>query len=328
MAESAEQKLLRRIARLYWLEDRDQAEIGHLLGISKSTVSRKLAAARASGIVQVRVVGEDSTERVPHLEREIRERSGLREVLVADVDPGVDQLRGVGHLGADVFVEHAVCASRIGFSWGLSVAAVIGELPPLSLRSDTVLTPIVGGMPSVDAGPSGNNLIFSLAETCGVRAQRVDAPAVVESATTRTALIGETSVMRALEFARGCELAFVGIGAFGVRTSEKVLAQMRLSDAERAAVRAAAPVGDMLGRFYDAAGTPLGPPTADRVIGLDLEDLRRIPTVVGIAAGAEKLQGVLGAIATGALDVLVIDRRLAEGLLVALPAPAQAAAIP
>lgn len=315
MADRDDQQLLRRIARLYWLEDKDQAEIGRLLGMSKSTVSRKLTAARAAGIVQVRVVGADRIERAEDLEQEILRRFALRDVLVADVDPDDDPLRGVGRLAAEVFVQQAPSASRIGFGWGLTVSAIAAEVPPLALRGDTVLTSIVGGMPSVDTGPSGNHVIFALAESCGVRARRFDAPAVVESPLTQAALLRESSVADALEFGRGCDLAFVGVGAFGIRTSEKVLDAMRFTPDERDQVLSAKPVGDVLGRFYDRDGAPLGAPSADRVIALDIADLARIPTVVAAAAGAEKLQGVLGALRTGAFDVLVVDRRLAESIV-------------
>lgn len=317
MADRDDQQLLRRIARLYWLEDKDQAEIGRMLGMSKSTVSRKLTAARAAGIVQVRVVGADSVDRAGDLEAEVQRRFGVREVLVADLDPDVDPLQGVGRLAAEVFVQRAPSASRIGFGWGLTVSAIAAAVPPLTLRADTVLTSIVGGMPSVDTSPSGNHVIFSLAEACGVRARRFDAPAVVESPVTQAALLRESSVAEALEFGRGCDLAFVGIGAFGVRTSGRVLQAMRFSPVEHARVLSACPVGDVLGRFYDRDGIPLGSPSADRVIALDIADLARIPTVVAAAAGEEKLQGVLGALRTEAFDVLVVDRPLAEALVAA-----------
>lgn len=312
--------LLRRIARMYYREDLDQAQIAATLGISKSTVSRKLTAARESGIVQIRIVGEDHVERVPDLENRLRERFALTEVRVADADAGLDPLRAVGLLCADVFAERAPQAACIGFGWGLTTASIIDAIPAQALRPDTVLTSLVGGMPSIDTGPSGNNQIFTLAEKCGVRARRFDAPAVVESPVAQRVLLRESSVATSLEFARRCDLAFVGVGAFGVRTSGKVLAAMRFTDEERRQVLRARPVGDMVGRAFDAAGTPLGPPSSDRVIALTIADLARIPLVVGAAAGIEKTQGVLGALRTGALDALVVDRDLAESLVFTGPA--------
>lgn len=46
-----------------------------------------------------------------------------------------------------------------------------------------------------------------------------------------------------------------------------------------------------------------------------LADLAVIPTVAGVAAGPEKPDGVLGALHTTVLDVLVCDSSLARALL-------------
>lgn len=317
MPDRDDEHLLRRIARLYWLEDKDQSEIGALLGMSKSTVSRKLTAARAAGIVQVTVVGAEKVERATSLEHELLRRLPLRDAFVADPDPGVEPLRDVGRLAADVFADRAPRARRIGVSWGSTIAALADSVPQLALHPDTVLTPIVGGMPSVDTGASGNHVIISLAQSCGVRAHRVDAPAVVESPATQAALLRESSVAASLDFARGCDLAFVGIGAFGTGTSQQVLRAMRFTPDELDQIQAAHPVGDVLGRFFDESGTPLGPPSSHRVIALDIEDLSAIPAVIGIAAGTEKTRGVLGAMRSGAFDGLVVDRELAVSLIAA-----------
>ena len=315
MVDPDEIRLLRKIASLYWLEDMDQAEIGRQLGISKSTVSRKLSAARREGIVQVRVAGSGRVERDEELEQQLLERFRLRDVFVADTGEGEDPLRAVGHLGAQYFVREAPLCSRIGFGWGLTISSIASQVPQISLRSDTVLTPIVGGMPSVDSTTSGNHEIFSLAEKSGARARRFDAPAIVESPLTQRALLSESSVADALEFGRGCDLSFVGIGAFGIRTSARVLEAMRLSAEELDAVHAGEPVGDVLGRFFDRNGEMLGPPSSERVIALDIADLRNIRTAVAVAAGVEKVQGVLGALHSEAFDVLIVDRLLAEMLL-------------
>ena len=82
-----------------------------------------------------------------------------------------------------------------------------------------------------------------------------------------------------------------------------------------AQVLAAKLVGDLLGRFIDVNGEELGPPSQDRVIGISVADLGKIEVVVGLAAGKAKAQGVLSALRTGTLDLLVVDEGLAAALL-------------
>jgi dihydroxyacetone kinase-like protein len=55
----------------------------------------------------------------------------------------------------------------------------------------------------------------------------------------------------------------------------------------------------------------------DRVLAVDLDDLRHIPTVIAVATGAEKTAAVLGALRGGFVDGLVADAALAHAVLTA-----------
>lgn len=315
MSARRDQQQLIEAARLYYLEGLDQSQVGKRLQLSRSTVSRMLAEARESGIVQITIVGAHHVDRNRELEAALMSAFSLSEALVCETQAPAATLRSVAQLGVQTFTHRAPRANRIGFSWGTTVGALIDELPDLSLPSQTRLVPLVGGMPTLDTAPSGNTNMEVVATKCGVTAEHFYAPAVVESALTQQAMMRESSVQDALQRAASCELAFVGIGGFNYRTSKRVLDAMRLTEAERAAVVAAEPTGDMLGRYFDIQGRPLGAPTADRVIGLDLDALAQIDVVVGLAAGKEKASGVLGALRHGALDLVIVDEQLAAATL-------------
>ena len=53
----------------------------------------------------------------------------------------------------------------------------------------------------------------------------------------------------------------------------------------------------------------------DRVLAVDLDELRRIPTVIGVATGVEKARGVHGALRGALIDGLITDASLALALL-------------
>ncbi len=318
MPAKRDQHQLIEAARMYYIEGLDQGQVARRIGVSRSSVSRMLTAARELGIVQIRINGDDHIERNRELERELMRAFGLREVLVAQATSANTPLDSVGRLAAQLFTRRATSATRIGFSWGFTVGKLIDAIPRRTLRPDTKLTPLVGGMPVLDAAPSGNTNIQTLASKCGIVAERFDAPAIVESSLTCHAMMSESSVKAALARASACDLAFIGIGSFGVHTSRKILDSMRLSDEEMATVLAAQPAGDILGRFFDINGTPLGPPSSERVIGIEIEAVRAIEIAVALAAGKEKTHGVLGALRTGVFDILVVDEGLAASVLAGL----------
>jgi DNA-binding transcriptional regulator LsrR (DeoR family) len=74
-------------------------------------------------------------------------------------------------------------------------------------------------------------------------------------------------------------------------------------------------VGDFNLRYFDAAGKALASELDDRVVGLALEDFRRIPHVVGLAGGAAKLDAIRGALAGKLVNVLITDHLTAQRLL-------------
>jgi DNA-binding transcriptional regulator LsrR (DeoR family) len=51
------------------------------------------------------------------------------------------------------------------------------------------------------------------------------------------------------------------------------------------------------------------------VIGLSLDDVRKIPKVIGVATGADKVLGVVGAARSKLVDHLIIDLACANAIL-------------
>ncbi len=315
MPPKREQQLLIDTARMYYIEDLDQGQIARRLGMSRSTVSRILSDARELGIVEIRIAGDDHVSRDRELEAALVKRFGVREALVAEAGSQTTQLAAVGQLAAQVFTKRGATATRIGLSWGFTVGQMVDAIPQMVLRPQTKVTPLVGGMSMLDTSKWGNTTIQLLADKCGITAERFDAPAVIESTATHHALMSESSVQSALARARSCDLAFVGIGSYGVQTSRYIFDAMKLNPDEIAKFMAQQPVGDCLGRFFDVEGVPLGSPTAERVIGITIEELAKISMTVALAAGSEKAKGLLGALRTGSFDALVVDESLASEVL-------------
>src|SRR6266508_718534 len=78
--------LLVRAAESYYLENKTQAQIAKLLGVSPSTVSRLLSRAREEGVVRIAIVRPQG--RNDSLEQTLRQRFGIDESIVASVAAG------------------------------------------------------------------------------------------------------------------------------------------------------------------------------------------------------------------------------------------------
>ncbi len=302
-------------ARLYYLEDKSQGEIAKALGLSRSTVSRILAAAREQGIVEVRIHRPGALAQMPDLEEALQRTFGVARAQVVVRPTGRTATDVVGEAAARLFEERVSRITSLGMSWGSTIEQFVEHVAVEPIYTTLQICPLAGGMPTQGAGPAGNTSLEILAQKCGAVPYRFESPSVVESRETWAALSRESSIVAAIERAASVQVAIVGMGSHGYYASARVVAAMHLSAEETAAMEAQGPAGDLCGRFVDVHGHPLGPPTAERVIGITLEQLAAIPQVIGIAGGVEKAYGVLGVLRAGVLDEVIMDDGLAREVL-------------
>jgi DNA-binding transcriptional regulator LsrR (DeoR family) len=297
---------------MYFLDGRSQDDIARVLGTSRSNVSRMLTAARAQGVVEIRV--HDQTARATELEQALRDAFGLKQVRVAAFRPGADVTAAAGDLAAQWLDETVRDGQVVGLSWGTSLQAMVAAVAVDKPRGVEVV-PLVGGL-TVDASlVAGQELVRELAGRLGATYRYLHGPALLRSETARDALLAEPAIREALQSALSADIAMVGIGSVGIGSSNVILDGLALTADERAAFLAENPVGDTCCRFFDADGKSIGGVVHDRVLAVELEELRRIPMVVGVATGAEKTAGVLGALRGGFVDGLITDSGLAHALL-------------
>ena len=74
-------------------------------------------------------------------------------------------------------------------------------------------------------------------------------------------------------------------------------------------------VGDVLCHFLDRDGQLIPSPIEDRLISTPLARLREMPNVVGLAAGADKIEAIRAVLRGGYLDILITDEPTAALLL-------------
>jgi deoxyribonucleoside regulator len=73
--------------------------------------------------------------------------------------------------------------------------------------------------------------------------------------------------------------------------------------------------GDLGGRFFDSEGKVIDTRLERRTVGLDLEELKKIRRVVGVAAGEDKVLGIAAALKGRLLSDLVTSSNCAMKLL-------------
>jgi len=309
-----ELRLLVKVSRLYYEDDLNQDAITARLGLSRSKVSRLMAQAREQGIVQIRVVAPEQL--FLDVEGQLEDRFGLQEVLVVGAQPGDSQdlvSRVIGKSAAGYLVRTMGPRSTVGFCWGSTLRYMEAALTPQRFPNAQVVQ-IIGGLGQPDAEVHATELCRGVSRALGCRLTLLPVPGIVADQRTREALLSDVHVQRAMGACDDLDIAFVGVGA---PTPDSVT--MRdgsiISQSELDGLLRKGAVGDIALRYYDANGTCIEAEINDRIIGMSLEDLKRVPKVVGVSGGPDKVSAIRGALRGSLIDVLITDVVTAQKLL-------------
>ncbi len=302
--------LLTRIAWLYYIEDLTQKEIARRLHMSRVKVTRLLKKARESGLVEIRIASV-RTSHLP-LERSLRLGFNLRDALVISTPVRPEALRpALGEAAAGYLSRFLKPDMLVGLGMGRTLAEIPNYMEPQK-NGICHFIEMVGG---VGRGLSFDSYKVSslLADRCGGEVEHVYTPVIVEMAAARQALLSDPQIRSVLDRATRSDLALVSVGTVDL---DSFLFQTGYADETGIELlRNRGAVGDVLGHYFNIHGRPVPSPIEDCLIGLSLDQLKRIPTVICVAGGAPKVQSILGALRGGYINVLITDEETAGAVL-------------
>jgi len=137
-------------------------------------------------------------------------------------------------------------------------------------------------------------------------------PAFVPDKKTRDFFLASDQIQSVWQRLRKADAALVGVGPL---ENSVYMERGVLTASDVAQLRQAGAVGEICGRFFDAKGRECNSPWRNRAISVELEQLRKIPQVIGVAAGRERAPAIAGALRGGLLKSLLIDESGAQALL-------------
>ncbi len=296
--EPDEDEPLVTAAIMYYQADRSQEQIARQLGVSRPTVSRLLARARQLGIVQIEIVPPTVD---PSLAKDLEENLKLRRTHVAaglgdPADPGLVLARSLNEALTGIALQ---AGDVVVVGWGRAIHSLPRyELTP---QPGVVVAPALGGSDEDRPWFQANEITRQWAATLQGTPRYLHAPALVSAALKRS-LVHEEAIHATLALWDEATAALVGIGAYPKHDPSTVAVGF---PAGGPAIAHA--VGDVVGRFFTADGTPVHYPDEPRLLAIPAERLRRIPHVIGIAVGADKAKAIVGAARAGLINTLVTD---------------------
>jgi len=305
--------LLADVAEMYYLEEKNQAEIAKSFGVTRSMVSRMLTEARESGIVEIRI--QRPLQSDPDLGSALKEKFGLKDVFVviANHRSGERLTRTLGSAGAYMLAHYLIPQRTLGLAWGTSISATVDAfeaVEPIPVK----VVQLVGAMGARNMEYDGHDLVARITEKLGGEAYYLNAPYLCQTAEMARSLLETKSIRETISVGKKTDVALLGIGTTSPEHSSFYLAGY-VTRRELDDLRKAGAIGDVCGLHFDMNGQPACDDFCDRLVSIRRQDLFSIPVRLGVAGGEGKADAVLGALRGKYVNVLVIDSLSARKIL-------------
>lgn len=311
MTRKPELTLLYSIARSYYIDNLSQSQIAERENISRSQISRLLDKAKKLGIVNITVSLPDDPDTY-ELTESAAKVLGIREVIIAPVEPGVDDPTAISEAIAITAAQYLPKALKdcktVGLGWGMTMYNMSLRLSYRNLGEDRTYVPLVGVSGASNPYLQINTIVDRVAERHRARSYFVNAPALRDLSNPITK-IDEQRMATLESYWSRLDAAVLGLGLppksgglFMEEISPRINAEVIASNAE----------GDMLSYFFHKDGTTFDFGPNYRHNAFDIKKFRKVRKVICLAGGADKADGIFTAAKLGYFNILITDSNTAK----------------
>lgn len=304
-------RLMMKAAWLHFKEELTQGQIAIRLGISRVKVNRLIQQAKTSGIVEIVIKAPIPT--FNEIEEHLVKRFGLNDaIVVMDTEPGKPMYQALAQGTADWLINQISQDIDIGISLGRTLSYLPDAyFPHTDYRCNFI--DIIGNIQEFNRYFGSYNVTARMAERFGGQALRLNAPTLVSSPQALQVIKNEPYVKDVLDRARNAQIILLSCGP--VEQSMLLYMHNFISSSEMDELRARGSIGDVLTHFMDQNGNPIDTTIEERVVALTLEEIKKIPQRVLIAAGDEKIPIMRVALQKGFFSVLITNLQSATKVL-------------
>ena len=305
-------KLLYQIAELYYEEGYTQEKIAQLVNFSRQKVQRLLKEGIEEGIVQINLFNPSAS--FEKLEKKLEQKYDLLKVLVVPAGIQSDEIisKNIGKAAAGYLESILHDNDIVGIGWGSSVYETINHFNPHRKIQITAI-PLIGGMGYIPADFQVNELIRKFAEKSGGSYIPLYAPALLDNEKIVKQLFTDNNVKKINEFWNIINIAVVGIGKAILKGS--IVPDIYYNDLPLHSIMENEKVaGDILLHFFHNDGSLFSSVFDKRIIGMSIDQLKKVKRVIGVAGSLWKKDIILATLKGKYINILVTDDITATAL--------------
>ena len=179
----------------------------------------------------------------------------------------------------------------VGISWGNTLYHVVKYIAANNHKNIPITVVLIMGAAGINSPERDSlDLLKDLASAYGGKYQYIYAPLFVKSKDIKESLIQDDNIKNALALAKNADVNLTSVGSIVYKSWSNYLSEKTLADLEQKGV-----VGHIGGHFFDIWGREPDTELAERMIGVNADDLKKCRETICIALGGKKAEAVAGA---------------------------------
>lgn len=305
------------VSKLYYLSQLKQEEIASRLKISRALVSLILNEAKRMGIIEFKINDPQEENKIV-ADQLAQFFPDISFIVVPSASKDQEVLREfVVSRAVEVINDQIINQETIGISWGRTCYSIMSSFTARRMSPLSQIVPMVGGSNKNLPRFQLNELVRNFAASMNAQPHFIHAPALPYSQEDFDLFMQSSSMKQICQLWKSINLAILSVGPPPI-SEEFDGSPVSEPHSERwvgADKQISLPVGNLSARYFDIDGQYVENDIQRRIIGIPFEYMKRIPKVIAIAAGMERVHSVVGALRTGIVKTLVIDELTATAVV-------------
>lgn len=298
--------------------------LASILGMGERVVRTETTFLREVGLIEVNSSGMEITpegeiileglKKLNHqlkgfnkLEQKIAKLLRLDKVVIVpgNADEDETSLVDIGKAAADLLKEIVKDGDTIAVTGGSTVGAVADAFPFIGDLRNTLVIPARGGMGG-NVEYQSNTIAATFAKKLGGSYKLLHVPGQLRAEAVKT-LMNEPDVRSVIESLRKTDILVYGIGK-----AEDMAIRRNLSKNQVEILKKRKAVAEAFGYFFNQKGEIV---FSSNSIGLNINDLQKIPRLIGVAGGKQKAQVIMAVACHCPGGALITDEGAAHEIL-------------
>jgi DNA-binding transcriptional regulator LsrR (DeoR family) len=308
-------RIISQVLTYYYIEGKNQAQIAKLLKLSTTKVNLLIKEARERKLIDISL--NLPFQNLNELANRLKALSDLDEAfIVPELSPNSESIvQTVARAGANLLLERLRDGDTICVGGGKTLYAIAEIIAP-KRKYKVKVVPSVGDVQGRHYF-GANHIAAKLARKLGGEAYQFHAPLFVDSEKDRIILHNMRQNKEVLDIARNAQIALYGVGI--IRPEVKghfntiydfVPEKQRQNIIENDGV-----IGEILAHPINSSGQLCKELKNLKIVGMTLDELKKIPVSISIVATKEKEIPIYSALAGNHLRILISDEATASGVV-------------